>query len=623
METLLSTPELGREEQWLAGIIGACYRARPTRNPWEYAKEKVYLDERAAADPGFYDPELTPYTKRFQELGAAPAIDPLTGEFVHTITVRKSSRTGFTEGALNIIRWMPENQPGAVLYAIDSTKEAREISKDRLKPTLEAILSEAAQMPADLDDFGTLEMHLRNMTIRLAGSYAEGTFANKWLRKAFLDEVEVAPQDVGGSHPIDLVDSRGTTVDNYQKFFISKPKLPGTRFDQEYLAGTQEKFFVPCPHCRHPQELIWERVKYDHCLRQDKTWDLKKVKAETFYRCASPKACRIEMVDQRDMVRAGEWRITNPNHEPGKVSQQISDLYSPFEKVSWGNLAVMWLGAQNSITKIQHFWNNHMGLPFERHLTSVTLKDLLACRAGLLNAETGDVDGVPYECGQIPWRPTRMIATADIQDDVMKWIMWGIKGAADPADIEAAIVDYGQTLSYDDLTALKSKAYYVRGGDGTPFFATGGLVDSGYATYATYRFCIDDGEWYPTKGVGGVAAGEIVAEKEREFEGDQFIRYDFADYPIKVEFYEGRIKKRRRQLVWFFRDLADEKHEQFRDELMSEKLTAKKGEQPKWKKTSGIPNDWGDAGKAIVVALNIMANDIVEDFLAEEQAAAV
>jgi phage terminase large subunit GpA-like protein len=609
--------------KWLGEVVGPCYAARSTENPWQYAERKVYLDAKAAAEPGFYNSALTPYTRRMQEIGTAPAIDPLTGGFVHTYVCMKSSRSGFTEGVLNIIRWMPENQPGHALYAIDSKDEVKAISKERLRPTLERILGEA-QLPDDPDDMGTFKMFLRNMTILLSGSYAEGVFSNKWLRKAFLDECEVLSQDVGGSTPIDLVESRGTTVDDFQKFLLSKPKLPDTRFHQEYLAGTQEKVFVPCPHCGHRQELVWDNVRFDHCKELDGRWNKRRVVTETYYRCAGEKRCRIEYELQRGMVALGEWRIMNPDFTPGIVSQQISDLYSPFEKVCWGKLALIWLGSQNSIVKIQHFFNNHLGLPYVASQTSITESDLLACRSGRVD-ESGKRDGEVYNFGELPWRPHRMLAVSDVQGDEFKWEMWAFRGLVrnygeetQVVQIETALIDYGKAIAFDDLSALLDKAYLVRRGDGVPCFAAEGLVDSGYNTYAVYDFCQLDPRWYPTKGVGATS-GKMVVEKLMPHKGgDDVLCYQYEDFSIKVEFYEGRIKRRREPRLYWPTDFGEEKHAELREELLSERLIVT-GAKKEWKaKCNGAPNDWGDGGKmGAVVGLTLLQGAIEEAALME------
>jgi phage terminase large subunit GpA-like protein len=636
---ILSPEQFGDAElaSWLGQCIASCYPARAAENPWQYADRRVWLDGKATADPGFYNSAKTPFVRRMQEIGAAPAVDPLTGHFVHTYVGMKSSRSGFTEGALNIIRWMPQHQPGHVLYAIDSKDEVKAISKERLKPTLERILDEN-QLPGNPDDFGIYWIFLRNMTIRLGGSYSEGLFANKWLRKIFLDECEVMSQDVGGSTPIDLADSRGTTVDDFQKFLLSKPKVPGTRFHQEYLAGTQEKFYVPCPHCGHRQELVWgdgtaEGIKYTQCKGLDGRYDLNRVLEETYYQCAGAQRCHIDYIDQREMVAQGEWRITNPHATPGIVSQQISDLYSPFKKVSWGNLALLWIKAQKSLTAIQHFWNNYMGLPFEAKKVSISVGDLLACRSGLI--DTSGQRATPiYHMGELPWQPHLLLATSDIQDEVMKWMVWAYRGIVlnfrqpnQTVRYECALIDYGKTLGYDDLANLLTRPYLVRGGDGVPCFAAQGLVDSGYATFATYDFCIANGNWFPTKGIGASTSGQLVVQKERTHNGSDFLRYDYEDHSIKVAFYEDRIKRRREPRLYLPSDLEDERHTELVSELLSERQIVEKvdgRDRLKWKaKCNGAPNDWGDSGKmGAVVGLTILLPTIEEIALGEASEAA-
>ena len=620
-ETSLLRSEAG-VRAWVSEIIARCYAARSSLNAWQYAEQIVYLDGQAAAEPGFYKSSLTPFTRRFQELGCAPDIDPLTGYFVDQVTVMKSSRSGFTEAALNVIRWMPVHQPGPVLYCIDSKTEVKAISKTRLRPTLERIIAENPDLaPKDIDDLGTYELYLANMLIRLAGSFSEGVFANKFLLKAFLDECEVMAQSLGDSNPIELARSRGTTVAKFQLFLLSKPKRPKTAFHKEYLDGTQEKWFVPCPHCGHMQELVWNRVRYDHCKELNGEYDKNRVLVETYYQCAGEKGCRIAEAEKNGMVAKGEWRITNPNFVPGKVSQHISDLYSPFEKVSWGNLALIYITSQSSIAKIRHFHNNYLGLPFEEHKLTLKVEDLLKLRSGVIDQATGIRQGPPYNFGQLPWKPAMIVCTSDMQDDRVKWGTWALKPSNNAAMIEAALIDYGASLGLADLLDLMKKGYYLAG-DPKPYFPFVGLIDSGWATFEVYDFCLEnEGVWYPSKGVSGVTSGQLVQMKTRDWRGSEILRYDYEDHGIKIEFYEGKIKKVREPRIWFPTNLND--HPQLMDELISERLISREDANGYtklvWEKTSGVPNDWGDMSKMILVMIAVLGEQVVQ--LSEEMEA--
>jgi hypothetical protein len=311
---------------WLIDdVLLTCYRALiPKLNVWRWADAgNVFLDEKATALPGAYDSSKTPLTREFQETFSSPDWDE--------DHVMKSSRVGITEAALNVVRYMPHHTPGAALIAIDTTDEAKKIATDRLIPTLPA-----AALTDDADDVTKKLIRLRNMLIHIAGSYSPTIFRNKWLRLAFLDEIEVVEEidDEGTLH--DLARSRMHDVPGAKLLTASKPKRHRSKHHCEVATGTLSAAFVPCLHCGTFQELGFDgqsptyqlriedgqrsgqppltpplghidpatgmhtsvpaprvgRFRFEHCKDMFGHWDLGRIEQETWYECVA--GCRIE-----------------------------------------------------------------------------------------------------------------------------------------------------------------------------------------------------------------------------------------------------------------------------------------------------------------------------------------
>ncbi len=298
----------------------------PDKNVWQWADaDNVYLDIKAAPVPGFYRSAKTAHVREFMET--------FTDAYWREDLVMKCSRSGFTEGALNIIRFMPRHAPGHALFAIDSDKQAKSVSKQRLQPTLATAAGE--EFPEDPDDNGIYTMFLRNMTVYMTGSYSAGIFREKWLRVAILDECEVVSEIDEEGSTLDLAESRlKTEVGDGKLFAMSKPKKKGTAFHKRWCTGTRSVRLVPCPHCGTFQELTFfgqsatdymrpdqkpgepppadyplaqrlGRVRFDHCreliphTRPDGTvehlpgrWDKEALRRDTYYECVN--GCRID-----------------------------------------------------------------------------------------------------------------------------------------------------------------------------------------------------------------------------------------------------------------------------------------------------------------------------------------
>lgn len=489
----------------LLGWLLTCYRpVRPTESVWRWADDHVFLDGKASPRPGFYRSSETPWTRRFQDIF-------ICADFTECL-VMKSSRTGFTEAALNVVRYMPEHAPGQVLICLDSKDEARKVSNDRLSTSLRSVAGD--NYSSDPDDDGTLTKRLLNMTVLLAGSYSGGVFRNKWLRLGILDEIEVNPEVPGEGPTLDLMRSRFNGVDGARLLAMSKPKKSGSIFHRQVAGGTCEVFLAPCPHCSTWQEFSWDgtsatdeihlekitaplkckpaplgRVEYEHARDMLGTYDQRAILRDTFYRCVS--GCKITEADKPAILaqinREGEhWLQTNPSPLPGRCSQHVSDLLSPYAEVTWGKLASMWVSFSTQ-TERDHFRNNHLGLPVRDRIVAVTQANILDCRS-------------PYRRGAAPFVPDVGILTWDTQDDRLKWVRTAWRLTDDGKAGECAVVDWGVTTFPDELYTLLAQPFATP--DGKTATCWRGMGDSaGHRTAEIYDLCLNSGgRLWPSKG---------------------------------------------------------------------------------------------------------------------------
>lgn len=500
--------DLARQiREWIA----PCYRPpRPTESVWKWADAHVFLDGKATPRPGYYRSSETPWTRRFQDIFINP-------DFTEVLVI-KSSRTGFTEAALNVVRYMPEHAPGQVLVCLDSKDEARKVSNDRLGPSLRAVAAD--HMSSDPDDDGTLTKRLLNMTVLLAGSYSAGVFRNKWVRLGVLDEVEVNPEVPGEGPTLDLMRSRFTGVEGARLMAMSKPKAHNSIFHRQWAAGTCEIFLAPCPHCGTWQEFTWDgttataelhldgitapllakpptlgRVEFEHCRDLLGRYDHRQLIATTHYRCVS--GCVIRHEDKPAILaqinREGEhWLRTNPAPHPGRCSQHMGDLLAPaskeFEGVSWGRLASAWVGFSTQ-TERDHFRNNHLGLPVRDQIIAVTEAAIRDCRSA-------------YRRGSMPFVPDTVLLTWDTQDDRLKLVVTAWRLTRDGRRGECAVIDWRVIVNPQELMVILAETF--QGPNGELFSPWKGLGDAaGHRTAEIYDLCLSSaGRLYPCFGRG-------------------------------------------------------------------------------------------------------------------------
>jgi phage terminase large subunit GpA-like protein len=98
----------------------------------------------------------------------------------------------------------------------------------------------------------------------VVGANAPTGLAAKNIRVVCFDEVDRYGANAGGEgDPIAQGVKRTQNFWNRKIVITSSPKLAGqSRIEAEYLASDQRRYFVPCPHCDHPQVLAWQNVKW-------------------------------------------------------------------------------------------------------------------------------------------------------------------------------------------------------------------------------------------------------------------------------------------------------------------------------------------------------------------------
>lgn len=619
-------------EGWLAAVFDRGLRGSPRRDVAEWAGRNVYLGPKMTPTPGYFDLRQTPWTKRV--MNAIP--DPE----IRKVVVQKSSRTGFTEAALNGIRWLPAHMPGPALYAINSDKKAREVSKVRLIPTLHD--AAPAEMTGRREDVTMARIEMREMYVDVSGSGSAGAYMEGWYLLIVLDEYEEHSQEHEET-TADRAEGRQVNVDYSTLVILSKPQLEGGPINGEYKRGSQEKYWVPCPRCERRQELVWDRLRFDGPGTKDLVgqWNLEAVREAAWYECRHCHG-RIEEHEKRAMVNEGlvfsrehcpeGWEdgwVPEPRErrfgverEPGVVSQQINDLYSLHPKVRWGELAVKFLSAfrvNPSESKRKFFWTNHLGLAWQRQRVRIYDTDLEKLRGGALvkDSETGEVHQLGREyswshdregrrVAGLPVRPAWVTMTCDKQgNDIYKWVVgvW-------TREWELYIVDYGTTRNSVGVQGVVEGRRYVweggrgggaTGGKGEEFGIDRGLIDARFGKKEVVRLCIATKfRLMPAMGHGDSSSfsGRSIRNNRVEtIEGRNVRFYDFYNHDFETDLYVGKIKRREKPRLWLPTNCGEE----FGQELRSTRLVvnvSRSGRQTEeWKADEDIANDWGDAVK--------------------------
>ena len=208
----------------------------------EWAEKNIQLDSRITARPGLYSTKYTPYV--------AGVLEALADPGVHTVSLCWGSQTGKT---LTLAIWLAyriANDPAPALLVMPNADLARSYSETRLTPIFEKCKPVRALFPFDSDDFKILEMQFTSMTLSLVGSNSPANISSRPICIAVLDELDkFAPPTEREAAAYNLALERTKAFPNRKHVLTSTPTLSTGDIWQNYQAGTQETFHVPCHAC--------------------------------------------------------------------------------------------------------------------------------------------------------------------------------------------------------------------------------------------------------------------------------------------------------------------------------------------------------------------------------------
>lgn len=644
----------------LAAALSQVYTPSCPLNCWEWCEKNIILSPEESRDHhGPYDSSLTPFVRRVMEFVTSSDEDELI--------IMKSAQLGFTLAYLLIIAYLAATRATHVIFAMDSAKEARNISA-RLQRILEQNPATAGVFTEDPDDVTTLTLRLRGMIIWLIGSGSAGAYANKSAGLMILDELDKhAPAPGGEANTIDLARNRGKKVQGSKLIAGGTPVEWDGETNQNYLTGSREELQCPCPHCGHYQAFRWEQMRFEHCKTLDGEWDYERLRNETYYECEMV-GCAQQIREEHKpaMLRRAKWVRTNVGKDewkayPRRASIHINDLYDTLnpEKTSWGALAVKWIGAQGNSSKMIDFFNSTLGRPKKESKMELKEGDIYKLCAG-------------YDHGCMPVSPARdprdgaplILMGVDLQATMAKYVKVGytVKG-------EAWLIDYGTCgANLTEIMAIGDQPIFVGKtypdpkamqevldesiATGQPYDkllaerfpgewlrVTMGFVDEGNGDdiFKVRDFCQSTRDpvtgvprFFPCKGVDWTHVKGIfeeIPDRFRTSDGETITVYHLADATLKRELYIDRIAEweriRRKQSLTPALHLPARPDKEFVDELTQEKRgpVMKKGKIVMvWLDPKG-PNDFGDALKYTLGLWHVVKGQFTHDPAAQPAAA--
>lgn len=471
------------------------------------------------------------------------------------VSVMKGHQIGFTEIAINWILYIADMFPCPMMYTQAGDDAVKEFSKQRLKPSIDSCEKVYYKLgkgkPADLADSMTYKA-VPGGYLTMGPGNSETYTRSKPVALAGVDEEDsYVLSSGGGGSPIKKIANRMSNFPDSKLYRCSTPKIKETStILKAHDGGTQEQFYIPCPHCNQTGHhagfmfvIKWENIQWT------KEVDSEGLPLDVWLQCP----CCGGHIDEKKktwMLSHGDWFSVKDSEDGERYkvqdkvqnrSFQISGLYSPYGFRSWRDCVRDWFEylRTKDINLLQVFINETLGEPFELEGHEISYSML---------AERKEQYG-PEHAFDVPSGALVLTCGVDVQLDRLEAAVvgWGLFD-------EAWHVDYvvlpGDTSDLGDVTGMTAdgqpsvwllldnfirKRYWHQSGIEMPIEMT--MVDTGYNAEQVHLFCRnrEARRVYPVKGVPGFGKGIFQMASKRHQ------KYNTVDYTAFVDDVKNRV----------------------------------------------------------------------------------
>lgn len=388
-------------------VLLAARRAIRPKSPMtvsEWADANRMLSTDGSAEAGRWKTSRTPYLREIMD--ALSEDSP-----VRKVVFQKSSQVGGTEAGGNWVGYVMAYAKGPMAVVMPTEKSLLDWQSQKFDPMSRETPAIAEVMATRSNRSGDNSAARKRyiggiIYFKTAGSTTE--LKSTSLRYALADEVDEWDWATLQGDPLGLLEIRLTTFHDRKLFVVSSPTVKdASRIEEQFELGDQRRYMVPCPFCDEYQHLKWSNVRY-HQSGANKV-------LRAWYVCEH---CGSEIDEHHKpaMLAAGRWVAHNP--DGAWRSYHINAIYAPIGLgLSWAELSVEWLEAQDEPGKRMRFINTRLGETWQDR--SHDLKpNMLQARAE------------PYPLRTIPWGALVLTAGVDTQDDRLeiRVIGWGMDG---------------------------------------------------------------------------------------------------------------------------------------------------------------------------------------------------
>lgn len=452
-------PALIVKQSFVAGL-----QPEPDLTVSQWADEFRVLPQKAAAEPGRWRTDRTPYLREVMD-----CLSPHSP--VQRVIFMKAAQVGGTECGNNWLGYVIHHAPGPMMMVQPTVDTAKKYSKQRIAPMIEETpaLNERIS-PARKRDSGNTQL-VKDFTggvLVMTGANSAVGLRSMPVRYLFLDEVDAYPFDVDGEgDPAGLAERRTTTFARRKIFLVSTPTIKdASKIESEYEKSDKRRYFVPCPHCGNMDWMRWKNIQWEKDIPETA-----KLLCET---CGA----LISEYHKTEMLLKGEWRSTAPGDDK-TVGFHVSSLYSPLGWFSWGDIVRDFLESKNDPPKLKKWTNTILGETWEEAYSAKVGAEGIAQRAE------------EYDLYTVPQGGIVLTAGVDVQDNRLAVVVraWG-------KDEESWLVNWTEIHGdpakrevWQQLDSMLINTEFTHA-SGAKMKVTAAAVDTGgHHTHEVYIYC--------------------------------------------------------------------------------------------------------------------------------------
>ncbi len=424
----------------------------------EWADNNRFLSGKAAAEPGPWRTNRTPYLREIMDCLSASSP-------VERVVFMKGAQVGGTECGNNWIGYIIHHTPGPTMQVNPTVENSKRNSKQRIDPLIEEspVLRELVK-PARSKDSGNtvLTKEFPGGILVMAGANSAAGLRSMPVRFLFLDEVDAYPGDVEGEgDPIALAEARTRTFARRKIYLVSTPTIKGlSRIEREYEISDQRRFMLPCPRCGAFQWLKFPQLKWPHNQPEKAAYECE--------HCGQ----LFDEHHKTDMMANGYWQA-HAEGDGRTAGFHVSSLYSPLGWRSWAEIARAWLDAQGSDASIKSFKNTELGETYVESGEAPEWHRLYERRED-------------YRICTVPMGGLFLTAGVDVQKDRLELeiVAWGRDRECWSVDYRVLQGDPAKPEVWQALDAILGESFTHEAGVNLAILKL--AIDTGYATQEVY-----------------------------------------------------------------------------------------------------------------------------------------